>query len=601
MIQALIALALAAPGRIQGSGVFPAAPVAFRYYADSSGALIPDDANTVAHVYWNGTALVDTKGNAWTMNGTVPQVSAGPLYPHGFSQPAKAGAGPFSTANYYTSTLSALAFPTGTAWTVCVVFDVTNLAFATAQDIWGDFPNSSASGWLVQFQSTGIYLQTGDGSANHTTGALAIGQNGPSVFCASFDGASTAYSMANASGTVTTSTGFGYAALAPAAHPVYIGTEGTLAWPAGGTTIYELWAATGDYHMQFTRIEQGVFGMLASGGVPVTNSRTSTATDMIAGTLYTWPANVSRIDPNGLLSEPATTNLALYSQQFDNAAWVKTNVTVTANTTIAPDTTVTADTLADSAVGGNVSSTAVTASASAYSVSVYLQTASGTQAAQLDLYDATSAAVLCSVTPAVTSAVTLFKCSTTANATAGDALHLRIWPGGTAASGTVIAWGSQLEALPAVTSYTGEVLGTAVTRSADGLTLVPTTSAYNNGCEGLTIAPAGWSGGLLWGGTSNFSDPGLMLYTNNGQPVFIQFDGANSNEGTWAPVAGVAHRLVSAFGQGVRNCLVMDRSPACGPAASGKSYYELGGITPDQPLWLSNVVIGTTSDWHACQ
>ena len=45
----------------------------------TTGALIPDDANTVAHVYWNGTALVDSKGNSWTMTGTVPQVAVSPF------------------------------------------------------------------------------------------------------------------------------------------------------------------------------------------------------------------------------------------------------------------------------------------------------------------------------------------------------------------------------------------------------------------------------------------------------------------------------------------------------------------------------------------
>jgi hypothetical protein len=46
----------------------------------------------------------------------------------------------------------------------------------------------------------------------------------------------------------------------------------------------------------------------------------------------------------GLLVEPGATNLLTYSQEFDNAAWTKTALTVTANTTVAPDGTTTADT-----------------------------------------------------------------------------------------------------------------------------------------------------------------------------------------------------------------------------------------------------------------
>ena len=62
-------------------------------------------------------------------------------------------------------------------------------------------------------------------------------------------------------------------------------------------------------------------------------------------------SNIPRIDypPLGgcpsILVEPARTNLVLYSEEFDNASWFKSNVTVTPNTTatLAPDGTTTAD------------------------------------------------------------------------------------------------------------------------------------------------------------------------------------------------------------------------------------------------------------------
>ena len=46
-----------------------------------------------------------------------------------------------------------------------------------------------------------------------------------------------------------------------------------------------------------------------------------------------------------LLLEPQRTNLALYSEQFDNAYWPKLNSTITANSLTSPDGTVTADKL----------------------------------------------------------------------------------------------------------------------------------------------------------------------------------------------------------------------------------------------------------------
>ena len=51
----------------------------------------------------------------------------------------------------------------------------------------------------------------------------------------------------------------------------------------------------------------------------------------------------------GMLLEGTQTNLLLRSEEFDNAAWNKTNITVTANNTTAPDGTATADKVAATA------------------------------------------------------------------------------------------------------------------------------------------------------------------------------------------------------------------------------------------------------------
>ena len=77
--------------------------------------------------------------------------------------------------------------------------------------------------------------------------------------------------------------------------------------------------------------------------------------------------NIPRIDYTGggcgkLLLEPQRTNLVTYSEQFDNAAWVKFNATITANDAISPDGTTNADKLTEDAsnsfhaTGNNVTS-----------------------------------------------------------------------------------------------------------------------------------------------------------------------------------------------------------------------------------------------------
>lgn len=53
------------------------------------------------------------------------------------------------------------------------------------------------------------------------------------------------------------------------------------------------------------------------------------------------------------LTQPSRTNLFQYSQEFDNASWTKTNLTITANSLLAPDGTITADTLTPTAVSGS--------------------------------------------------------------------------------------------------------------------------------------------------------------------------------------------------------------------------------------------------------
>jgi hypothetical protein len=66
------------------------------------GPFIEEDAGCVSHVYWNGSQLVDTKGNSWSMIGTVPQAATSQLYPQGFSASSRAGAGPYGAGQYYT-------------------------------------------------------------------------------------------------------------------------------------------------------------------------------------------------------------------------------------------------------------------------------------------------------------------------------------------------------------------------------------------------------------------------------------------------------------------------------------------------------------------
>ena len=103
---------------------------------------------------------------------------------------------------------------------------------------------------------------------------------------------------------------------------------------------------------------------------------------------FTRASSATRVASNGLL-EKVRTNLLLYSEQFDNASWVKTGdgqVTITANAAVAPNGTTTADKMIPSAIAGfHCVQQAVTLSAGEASVSVY---AKAVENSFLQIFDA---------------------------------------------------------------------------------------------------------------------------------------------------------------------------------------------------------------------
>jgi hypothetical protein len=91
----------------------------------------------------------------------------------------------------------------------------------------------------------------------------------------------------------------------------------------------------------------------ASGSIYIFNSQLNIGATAKPYFPTTDRLNVPRIDYTGggcgkLLLEPQRTNLALYSEQFDNAAWSKNNVSITANSLVSPDGTQNADTITSS-------------------------------------------------------------------------------------------------------------------------------------------------------------------------------------------------------------------------------------------------------------
>jgi hypothetical protein len=179
----------------------------------------------------------------------------------------------------------------------------------------------------------------------------------------------------------------------------------------------------------------------------------------------------------------AEENLLTYSQEFDNAAWSKNGITVTANSTAAPDGTTTADTITPNTTNTfHRAGQSLTVPASNVTISVYAKS-NGYDFLHLRLaFGASGVGLAFNLTNGVTSTgyregnVPLpapasfsvvddgdgwYRCSITDTVTAGSATQYN-YIGETATvvsfagDGTsgVYLWGAQLEQRSAVTAYT---------------------------------------------------------------------------------------------------------------------------------------------------
>jgi hypothetical protein len=160
----------------------------------------------------------------------------------------------------------------------------------------------------------------------------------------------------------------------------------------------------------------------------------------------------------GVVAENAATNLCLQSQAFDNAAWVKTNATVTADLIAAPDGTVTADRIAATGALALVAQT-ITVSATPYAFSVYLKRLAGSGTVAL-VFDGTVTDVTAQINASTWSRVT----ATGTPAAGAKVFSIRVSTSGD----SVYAWGAQVEAAPDASSYI-PTTSAAATRNEDDL------------------------------------------------------------------------------------------------------------------------------------
>jgi len=219
--------------------------------------------------------------------------------------------------------------------------------------------------------------------------------------------------------------------------------------------------------------------------------------------------------PKGLLIEEQRTNLVLRSEEFDNAAWTKTQGSIVANTIIAPDGTLTGDKFVESSgtINPAINQILTDGSSAAVTVTVYAKAAernflfvapTGGDAVVFNLLTGASGVTIgsldsFSITPVGNG---WYRCSATKTTTSRGA---RFGPKATNAFGTytgdgtsgVFLWGAQLEAGAFATSYIPSV-ASQVTRAADNASMIGNNFArWYNVNEGTVFAesssPSGFS------------------------------------------------------------------------------------------------------------
>jgi hypothetical protein len=309
------------------------------------------------------------------------------------------------------------------------------------------------------------------------------------------------------------------------------------------------------------------FGQTEFGDVP-TNYIATTSAAVSVGPV----ANLPRLDYSGgatcpsLLLEPQRTNLALYSEQFDNAYWTKTaGVTITANTTISPDGYTNADTIAFAGGGDSinlfVSSGLSVVSGTTYTISVFTKSTT-----QVIFYGgATGGSGTNVYNGSVDYGNGWYRQSVTRTWSASDTVSVQLVMSPLAA-GSIIAYGFQAELGAYATSYIPTIAAT--TRGAD--------SAYKTGIASLI----GQSEGTL------FVDFTLNALADYGTPISVN-DGSTTNY-IWLTIFANGNLRAELFNGSAQASISYS-----GAVAGGRYKMAFGYKANDFALYVNGALVGT--------
>jgi hypothetical protein len=278
----------------------------------------------------------------------------------------------------------------------------------------------------------------------------------------------------------------------------------------------------------------------------VTYTRATSGTYVGAdGLIKTAAANVPRFDHNpvtgeslGLLVEEARTNNLQYSEQFDNAAWTKVNLTVTANSITAPDNNTAADTLLANGVSGQHWTYGTGSISGPQTCSIFVKAGTqnfvqimwgvdGTPYANFNLLTGSVASVGSTTTASIQAFPNgWYRCTAYTSSSTAAGMHTAFITSGSSGraesnslSTFLYIWGAQVEAGAFPTSYiptgasgvvTPGYSAPTVTRAADVASMTGTNfSSWYNQSAGSFFVNANHKG------SSHFNNA-IFLKVNNG-------------------------------------------------------------------------------------
>lgn len=267
--------------------------------------------------------------------------------------------------------------------------------------------------------------------------------------------------------------------------------------------------------LDFTRGVQWVKGVYAGASILALvaampgslYARASTATYFDSdGLMKTAAVNVPRIDydrvtrqPRGLLMEPTRTNLFTYSEQIDNAVWIKSRATVVADAGLAASGAMTADKLVEDASTGNhiFTRSVTTGSGEAHTVSHYVR-AAGRSNVRIQLDDGHISFASAAFDLAAGTYSDLYGSGSRAEITSCGGDLWRIELTGISTS-TIVREVFYLSDLTGITSYTGDgssglyLWGSQLEVGASASSYIPTVaSTVTRAADALTIGGERW-------------------------------------------------------------------------------------------------------------